>query len=361
MKLYVILNEKSPRAHSDVYHAMDYLKQKGIINEYQINPFEYHLQQGLTQKNLNTNIMDECKEFLPDIILWMHTDSFDVSDHTINYLKRLDSHPVIGYWDGDLYESPYRPAPKELLELASRCDVVFLQGYNEVAEQLLKKGTKDIRFVPSFGDERFYSIERKEENIEYNVVMIGNNIQSRNPFRLSMNGTKLRNRVIYYFSKKLGTKFAVYGNGWKGSFAKGPIGYNEQSKIYHKSKIAIRINNYSGKYYFSDGLPIAMLSGIPIVHNYEEGFDELWKSNPGLKFFKSVDEAWELTELLLSKNINEINEIGYNLSKYALNNLTHLIVFKYMVNVLKNLCMKNKGQIDTVEITNYWHVKSFTE
>jgi len=361
MNILVILNEAEIGLHDDVHRAFSELKLNNIIKDYTIYSFLAHLKSGKSEEQVNNEIIDIAQRINPELILWMHTPNFNVSNNTIKKLRETKNKPVMGYWDGDLYESPYRPTPKCILSLSSQCDVVFLQGYNEVAELMHRKGAKDIRYVPPFGDKRFYTIKRSEKNLEYDVVMIGSNIKSRNPLRPSMSGTKLRSKIVKYFYKKLGNKFAVYGNGWKGNFAKGPIDYAKQSEVYHKSKIAIRVNNYKGKYYFSDGLPIAMLSGIPLIHNYEEGYNELWSNNPGIKFFKSVDEAWEMTELLLNKNLAELNEIGYNLSKYALNNLTHFIVFKYITIVLKYLYQKNKGQKDVVEIKNYWGVKAFTE
>ena len=120
----------------------------------------------------------------------------------------------MGYWDGDLYQSPYKPVPKELLELSSACDVVFAQGFGEMTEKMKIKGCKDIRFVPAFGDDkRFYPIN--PSNKEYDIVMIGNNITSRNPFRINMPGTKFRKEIVKDFSKRYKNKFAVFGNNWK--------------------------------------------------------------------------------------------------------------------------------------------------
>ena len=362
MNILVILNEEKIGLHDDVHRAFRELKLKNIIKDYTIYSFLSQLKSGKSEDQVSNEIVDIAHRVTPELILWMHTVNLSVTYDTIRKLRKTENKPVMGYWDGDLYQGPFKPTPKHTLFLCRQCDVIFLQGYNEMAELIYNKDGNDIRYVPAFGDEKkFYPIELHAKNIEYDVVLIGNNIKSRNPLRSILCGTKLRHNIVKYFSRKLGNKFAVYGNGWKGTFAKGPIDYAKQSEIYYKSKITIRANNCNGKYYFSDALPIAMLSGIPVVHNYEEGFDKLWEINPGIKFFKSVHEGWSLTEYLLSKNLQELNEIGNKLYEYALNKFTPFVAFKYMTAILKEKYQIKTGKNDFVAIKNFWNIEGFAE
>jgi hypothetical protein len=138
-------------------------------------------------------------------------------------------------------------------------------------------------------------------------------------------------------AKKLGARFAIYGYGWKGPYAKGKITFLEQMSCYHKSRITVAINNALGaKYYFSNRLPIAMLSGITVVHNYEEGFEELFVSSGhhGVYFFKTTEEALEICDELLSKSQNELDEIGKKAFQFSFHKFTGTEVFKYMIDVL---------------------------
>ena len=112
MKPLIILNENEPKAHIDVYDALDSLVEDNDITGYRVIPFLFQLNQGIAPKKIINNILDECRDYLPDVILWMHTDNFAVSSETIQTLRQLNSKPAIGYWDGDLYQSPYRPVPK---------------------------------------------------------------------------------------------------------------------------------------------------------------------------------------------------------------------------------------------------------
>lgn len=335
MKLLVLLNEKPVGAHDDVHRSLDYLKTKGVISDYIIYSFSAEIATGKSEQNVLKEIEEISGNFQPQLMLWMHTSKMKVKRNIINNIKTLNSKPTLGYWDGDLYQSPFRPVPSELLRLTSACDVVFLQGFGEMSSKIKKSGCNDIRFVPGFGDPVKFYPSKKNKKKEYDVVLIGNYIRSRNPFRPSMKGAKFRNIVAENLTKEYGSRFALYGNGWKYSSAKGSVQYNKQSSVYHVSRIAISINNYEGQYNFSDRLPIAMLSGIPVIHNYQEGFDKLFNNCKNITFFTTIDDLLKKMEDMLKKSDEELLEIGLALNKYALKYFTSNFVFEYMVNVMK--------------------------
>ncbi len=66
----------------------------------------------------------------------------------------------MGYWDGDIYQGPFKSVPNEVIELSAVCNVVFVQGFGEMSKKMQSKGCKDIRFVPPYSDDkRFYPIK----------------------------------------------------------------------------------------------------------------------------------------------------------------------------------------------------------
>ena len=348
MKLLVLLNENPIGANDDVRRAIKNCGDKGLITNYIIYPFLAKLVNGRKEKQILKEIFDISKNYQPDLILWMHTDKFKIDGNIIKGLRYLESKPVMGYWDGDIYPEPFVPVPNEVLELSAACDVSFVQGFGDMSGKMQVKGCNDIRFVPPFGDEkRFYPVKSCKSK-EYNIVMIGNYTTSRNPFRITLSGTKFRKKIVATLSKKYKDKFAIYGKNWKGNNAKGIIPYLEQHKIYSKSKIALSVNNDNAKYYFSDRLPIAMLSGIPIVQNYEEGLELLFKNCNEILFFKSLPELLEKIEILLLKSQEELDEIGTKLNEYAKKYFLAEFAFNYMIKVM--ISKKN----DNYFITNPW-------
>lgn len=354
MKLLVLLNENPAGAHDDVHRAIKNCNEQEKITDYIIYPFLAKLAEGRKEKEVLKEIVEIAKNFQPELILWMHIDKFNVNQDAIYELRNLNSKPVMGYWDGDIYQSLFQSVPNEVLKLSEACDVVFVQGFGDMSRKMESKGCRDIRYIPAFGDDkRFYPIRYQHKKV-YEIVLIGNYVTSRNPFRITLPGTKFRKELAEVFSERFGNKFAVFGYGWKGSFAKGQLPYLDQHRIYSSGKVTVSVNTNNGKYYFSDRLPIAMLSGIPVVQSYEEGFDKLFYDCKEIRFYKSLQEALEQCEALLNKSNDELNEIGENLHEYALKNFTAKLAFHYMINVLiEKYSLKNRSN-SNIHIKNPW-------
>jgi spore maturation protein CgeB len=184
--------------------------------------------------------------------------------------------------------------------------------------------------------------------------MIGNNVSSRLPWRTAP-GSRWRKELAKLFYKKLGNRFAVFGHGWKADYGKGPLPFDEQVNAYHSSRMGIGVNNALGaRYYFSNRLPIALSSGVPFVHNYEAGYEEIFKPIEDFCFFRTTSEAWELTKQLLEKDQNELDKIGAKGYDFSRNRLTATEAMRYMIRVLnEHRQARNEG--GKIDITgNPW-------
>ncbi|MCK4554007.1 glycosyltransferase family 1 protein, partial [Candidatus Parcubacteria bacterium] len=97
------------------------------------------------------------------------------------------------------------------------------------------------------------------------------------------------------------------------------------------------VNNALGaRCYFSNRLPIALSSGVPVVHNYESGYEEIFKPAEDFFFFKTTSEAWNMTKQLLEKDQSELDKIGLEAYKFAVNRLTATDTMRYMISVLRD-------------------------
>jgi len=354
LKLFLILNENPPGSHDDVHRALNRLLIEKELKSFCVYPFLSRLSEGKSNNEVVMEIIKKAEQFQPTAILWSHTGKLKLRNDAFKILGRLDSFPVMGYWDGDIYEKPYKPLPKEIIQLSRSCDVVFCQGFGEMTKTLMNNGCKDIRYVPAVTDEqRFGLMRQKDSNIIFDVVMIGNYVTSKLPWRI-FPGARWRNELADLFYEKLGPRFAVFGDGWKGPYSKGPIPFTEQSYIYHSSRIALGVNNLHAKYYFSDRLPIALSSGVPIVHNYETGYEKIFKPIEKYNFFKTTSEAWCITKNILDKDQSELNEIGLRTHRFALDRLTMKKNIKYMIDVLRSYKLGQKKG-NTIEVSvNPW-------
>ena len=350
MKFLLLLNENNPGSHDDVYRALDENKKMGEISSYVVYPFLSKLKSGLRHQEVNEDIFKIAKEYQPEMILWSHTIKLKVFESTIKKLKGLYSKPVSGYWDGDIYESPYKPLPKNIIELAVKSEVTFCQGFGPMSDLLKMKGCSDIRYVPAATDPVRFNLEKSNSTKLYDIVLIGNNVLNFLPWK-RMPGAIFRKKLADYFYSKLGNKFAVFGDGWKAEYSKGSVPFTDQTKIYQNSRLAIGVNNLFSEYYFSNRLPISMTSGVPVLYKKEYGFEKIFPYDT-IKTYSTVEEAWGIAEEMLSKSDEELNSIGNKCRDFVLNNLTMTKNFTYMINVLKSYKSNTKKNIVNPWINN---------
>jgi hypothetical protein len=332
----LILNENPPGSHSDIHCSLNELKDQGVLKNFHIYPFLARLADGLNDREVTREIVNIAQEFQPVVVLWAHTGKLFVDGGDISKIRSLSSRPAMGYWDGDIYQRPQTP-PKNALTLCKKCDVVFVQGDGDFSNLLKKKNYPDIRYVPAFTDSnRFCKLRAPDQEITYDVVMIGNNVSSKIPWRTAP-GSRWRKELAEFFFKKLGNRFAVFGHGWKTGYGKGPLPFDEQVNAYHSSRMGLGVNNALGaRYYFSNRLPIALSSGVPFIHNYEAGYEEIFKPIEDFCFFRTTSEAWNMTKQLLEKDQSELDKIGLKAYKFAVNRLTATDAIRYMISLLRN-------------------------
>lgn len=353
LKFLLLINE-FPKGNSlDVYKTLEQLKADGKIEDAEVYSFLAKKKEGLSDSEITKEIISEAEAYQPDCILWRHTVDLKVDENLIRTLRNLDSHPSIGYLDGDIYKKSFYPLPKPVIKLCSLSDVCFWVGYSEEMMRILKKhGTKDIRYVPSSTDDDRFSSVRQKEPI-YDVVMVGNLLKYRNPFN-PFPGTKFRKNLAKLFYEKLGNKFAIYGNGWKGPFAKGPVIFEKQNEVYHSSRIVLGVNNWRADYYFSNRLPITLSSGALIVHNYEKGYDEIFKKSGYNYFYNTVEEAWKIAENLLQRPQEDLDLEALAYRNFALNEFSMYKKLNYIFEVLGDIKLSSEQGNKVSERKNPW-------
>lgn len=336
MRLLLILNEHPEGAHDDVHRSLAQLQQEKLLHAYLVYPYLARMKSGLNSKDVVTEIIEKARDFQPTAILWASAELIKIDLASIEVLKNLTSKPVFGYWDGDMYQDPYNPIPKNLAKLIQNCQVSFWPGYSNSLEKLKKIGCRDLRYAPSATDEfRFGKLRTNDTEIKYDVALVGNRVSSRFPWR-RWPGARWREEIVMFLTKKLGDRFAVFGNGWNVSSAKGPIPFKEQYKAYHQSRVVVAVNNLPTDYVFSNRLPIVLSSGVPLVHNYENGFEDIFQNSLNPIFFKTTEEAWKKISNLLEKEQSKLNQISESAYHFVLQNFTIKTIFRYMLQVLND-------------------------
>jgi hypothetical protein len=285
-----------------------------------------------------TEIIDISNNFLPNLIVFFHIGKFPINEGFLSSLKKIPSNPAIVYDEGDMYGGIAKPVSKSMKLLFKTADVVSIRGLGKWHE-LVNKYNRKVIYTPHHADiSRF----NKEPNIyelrQNDIILIGNRVKPRFLSSIRrMSGAKGRENFVKIISETFGTKFKLYGNGWENFKSnKGSIGFQDQMEYYKNSWVTVAYEHYPEiPYYFSNRLPIALLSGSLYVCHYHEGYEKIFQEGDFIFFFKSNDEAIDIIKYIFSLSEDELLERAKRASEFAIKHFTPEVIWSNFLNNVK--------------------------
>jgi hypothetical protein len=314
--------------------AFDEMARAGLIGELRTYSFlaEFHKRQK-DREAAHRALLEEVRSFRPDILFWQHPIGYPLSHDFLLEVRRAAGIPVIAYHEADPFDRYYKLIPNEVSVLYRQSDVFFTVGLG-AARRLFNRIRVHPRFhySPSCVDrERFGGAAPRVESIgsQYDAVMIGTiGTRIRGLYRQPVSGHRIR--LARGLAKQFGDRFATFGAGWPAATGnRGLIPYASQTSVIQTARMSLMWDLYP-EYtcYFSDRLPIALLSGIPFVTNRRRGLDVVLAGAPGLYLADSIADAIDIAVYLRSLPIEEIASLGSSARTWALENLEARVVFR---------------------------------
>ncbi|MDZ4180168.1 MAG: glycosyltransferase [Coriobacteriia bacterium] len=302
MRVLIVLNENPLGSHPDVYEAFENLMAEGLISGYDVIPFPHLRAQGVPDPGIVETIRGAVLAGGHGLVIWMHTGSLVVPDDVLNAIKESPGRPKMAYWEGDSYHPWYKPLPRPMAAIMRRCDAVFMPCGGPVLKTLRAAGVQRVLYAPSCASgTRFPHVWRADEPHEHDIVVVGNRVSSRVPFK-TMPGARHRAALVRALVKRYGRRVAVYGTGWTGPSAMGPIAFDEQSAVYRKSRVTVGVNNSTYPYVFSNRLPITMATGVPLLYRRNPGFDVVFPEDLQDSFFSSPGDLYDGVDRILAED-----------------------------------------------------------
>jgi hypothetical protein len=345
-RVVVALNEPVVGYQQGFRVALDRMVADGRLDTSAVYPFLARIKEGASRGDVVRELTDVIRACDANVLLWAHTSSLGLSDADIAGVRGVLGGGVVGYWEGDWYLGFRKPLPRQALRLMQSSDVVFVCGDGAFTKHLHRAGVTNLRYVPLTTDHRFAPAPPSPE-FDCDVAMVANRVRSRVPFK-SLPGTHMREQLVHMFEQRLGSRFRVYGRGWEGPSASGPIDFTQQRDVYSSARVVLGTNNCFAKYYFSDRLPIAMSCGRPVLHYRDEGFGEVFGDDSGVFWFKNAEEAWAAFEQASADDASTASRAlaGRHLAERL---LTTERALEYMLGVLSHV-NERRG----VEVRNPW-------
>lgn len=341
-RLLYLPNESKEGDQVGPRSVFDTMLKEGRLSAYEAFSLLYEANKEASREATLERWYSLAAEFQPDIVLVQHVGDFYIPKRFLAQIKQLNSRPMLVYHEGDVYGRLRKRLPKAVKAIAKEAELVFLVGLGNHATLFRRHGAQNVVHVTTFADKRRFAVDwTPTADREFDVVMVGNRITSRLPF-LRMPGSTRREKLAVELSKLMGDKFAVFGSGWeKFKFARGTVPFEDQSAILRRSWITVGWNHFDRvPFYFSNRLPIALMSGVAHVTNYQPGYEKMFTDGDQLLLARSVNEAVQTVNYLLSLPREDLIRLGLRGRDFAIEQLSAEAVFSSILD--RTIEVRNK-------------------
>ena len=224
----------------------------------------------------------------------------------IRRLKELPGQPMVFCSLGDPYGRWTRRVPRAFQSASALSDITFLTGMGYLAQQLVSTGSQNIVLMPHGCCQVRFSGPPPEpaKQPEFDVVFVGNRMQSRDPLSHFYWVAKKRIAFVTALTNRYGRRFGLFGKGWDGYVSwQGTTPFLQQQETYQRSAIVLGgTPNAYYDFYTSDRPFIAAASGVPLVDYHVPGVERLlepgrdwWLGHNVYDTVRICDELLELS------------------------------------------------------------------
>lgn len=255
--------------------------------------FDYLPMEGQEGKEqTNRALVATIGEFQPDIIWYQRQETDTITPNTLKEIREKYPKLWMTTWSGDARDY----APVSLTQVLPYFDIF----YNDTDQvEMFKPHLEGCRyeFMPIAIDPEEGTDYSHPTGVVPEIIFVGNHYGetfSNGPFR---------KKLMIALSREFGDKFGVYGTGWHQGEVNwvGMCPVKHQGAYYNRAKVVISVDHIKGILHWSERLVWALMSGTPVVMEYQPGIEKHFGMVKGLVTFKDINEAVEKIHYLLSE------------------------------------------------------------
>ncbi|MDO8879945.1 MAG: hypothetical protein Q7W44_03960 [Coriobacteriia bacterium] len=347
MRILALSNEATPNSDPDIRWGLSRLRDKGSVAEYEVYSTPARVRE-LGPNGAALEVADLIRESQPDTVIFCNSGSCRFTPSGVDRMRAASASAVWFYSEGDAFAGWRIPYPRWALPTVSRCDAAALCSDGYMPRLLTQVGVKRVVYAPSWVNyERFSRSWQETNDFESDVVFIGNNVRSR---VRRIPGARERADLVSHLQRRYGSRLAIYGAGWKGIGARGRCSFSDVPEIYARSRVAVGIDHVSGAFYFSNRLPIALASGVPLAQKSFIGRKEILPGMSCSQFFDKVGSADRAIDWLLERSEHELRELSDRERELAVSSLGCDAIIGYLLDVAGSLLAGSAGRA----VSNPW-------
>jgi hypothetical protein len=317
MKVLFLSQGQRIEDHPGWNYSLDQLKKEGFITDFFNIPYKGYVAQNGWQA-FYCHVVELCRQDLFDIVLFHH---FHGNIHAISprlcikLLQALPHKPIILTSCGDGFSDNWLAPhyPEDFKECSRAADITFSSQMGKAADIMRRWGAKNIVLSPlSMCPARFQAqhINPMAHSFDFDVVSVGSRNVGRipNPFNRNTYAVRIREKVMNALSKRYGSRFGLFGHGWKGLVSnQGPIPFDQQQKTYRRGRVVVGGTPYSISDYYASNRPFfSIASGVPTIELAVPRLDHILRDQEHCYFCHSIDEVIAQCDHLLKSDPVEL-------------------------------------------------------
>lgn len=317
---------------------------EGLLSRYQAWSFLVEAGRHGVAASLE-RLRERVADLAPDVLLWQHVGDFPVGPGFLAALRAASPGTHLLYHEGDAYGRWAKRLPAPARALMAAADTVALVGAGEYAALARSAGARRVIYSPSSADTtRFGRPWTPTATRDFDAVLIGGRVTSRLPWG-RMPGAASRERLVRALGRALGDRFAVFGPGWAGFTGdRGPIPFDQQEAAQRRARVTVSWNHFDTvERYFSDRIPIGLLSGVPHVTNHQPGYEAVFGPGAPLAWAGTVDGVVAEVQRLLALSQAELDALGRRAQAYGRERFTAPVVYRALLREALDLPERRQG------------------
>lgn len=319
IRLLYVPNEQGDFRQIGLRRPLANLVSSGLISEVSVFSLKLRVSRTDDAEEQRKLLVERIREFQPNVVIMQHLGKTGLRDDHFRQMRDAGNFLFI-YHEGDPYLAPFHPLPREAKSAGRFADVVFTVGTGSFAENFRRSGAKDIRWSPSAFDVERYRYKAVSESParDSDIVVIAN----RNSPRLRGHPNwRDRIRFVLQLQAHFGNRLALYGNGWEGASARGPIEFDSQDRAIRSAWVSANWDHYANEpKYFSNRLAISLASGSIHATTRHPGYASIF--DQAMKPFMILGDSprelvHSIDRMLSSTSLQDRIELAQSAQKFA--------------------------------------------